>query len=182
MASGLRTAEGLHNTTTQRGGSPGLDLHGQRLWVHRGIAVNSRGPTGSAASKIPAALHAAPESDFGCCWPSRYTAITNLDWNARLGDDALPHGAGHRRQHRRRLWWQRIRKDTERMKQLQRYAVSALAIWFLVGAGGLSATCSPGWQEPCHSSMPPGSGSSSAHPDGLTRDADEYFAKPNASA
>jgi len=117
---------------------------------------------------------------FGVLLSQPVLAITGLDWNTQgwlmtLFLTALIIGANIAVA----LWWQRVRKDIERMKRLQHYAVSALAIWFLVG----------GWwtfryylrspelaREPyvflnaarARKQLPP-------TPDGLTRDADEYF-------
>ncbi|MBL0211695.1 MAG: DUF1624 domain-containing protein [Holophagaceae bacterium] len=117
---------------------------------------------------------------FGLLLAQPVLAITGLDWNTQgwpmtLLLTALVIGANIAVA----LWWQRVRKDAERMRQLQHLAVSALAIWFLAG----------GWwtfryylrspelaREPyvflnaarARKLLP-------STPDGLTRNADEYF-------
>ncbi len=117
---------------------------------------------------------------FGLLLAQPVIAISGLDWNTQgwlvtLILTALVVGANIAVA----MWWQRVRADVEHMKQLQHVAVSALAIWFLVG----------GWwtfryylrspelaREPyeflnaarARKQLPP-------TPDGLTRDADEYF-------
>ena len=117
---------------------------------------------------------------FGVLLARPVVGLTGLDWNTQgwtvtLLLTALIIGANIAVA----LGWQRVRENPEHMKQLQHHAVSALAIWFLVG----------GWwtfryylrspelaREPyvflnaarARKQLPP-------TPDGLTRDADEYF-------
>ncbi len=117
---------------------------------------------------------------FGVLLAPPILAITGLDWNTQgwpmtLLLTALIIGANLAVA----LWWQGVREHPERMKQLQHVGVSALAIWFLVG----------GWwtfryylrspelaREPyvflnaarARKQLAP-------TPDGLTRNADEYF-------
>jgi len=79
------------------------------------------------------------------------------------------------------LWWQSVRKTPMRMRDLQRWGVSALALWFLVGNWWTFRHYlrSPELaREPYvflnaareRKGLPP-------TPDGLTRDPDEYFAE-----
>jgi uncharacterized membrane protein len=82
------------------------------------------------------------------------------------------------------LWWQSVRRTPMRMRDLQRWGVSALALWFLVGNWWTFRHYlrSPELaREPyvflnaarARKGLPP-------TPDGLTRDPDEYFAEAAA--
>ncbi len=117
---------------------------------------------------------------YGVLMPASVVAVTGLEWNSQgwpmtvlltllVAGASLAAGVA----------WQRVRTTPERMRNLQRWGLSAVAVWFLAG----------GWwsfrhylqspelaREPypflnaarARKGLPP-------TPDGLTRDPEEYF-------
>ncbi len=174
----------LHNTTlpsvADRLGW--ICMGGAALGFIEGMRRHFRGENWIAASSKESLLLYLLHLNliFGVLLSQPVLNVTGLDWNTQgwsvtLALTALVIGANIAVA----LGWQRVRRDVDKMRRLQHLGVSALVIWFLVG----------GWwtfryylrspelaREPyvfldaarARKQLPP-------TPDGLTRDADEYF-------